>query len=186
MLASSLCLPKLPSCTCMMIAVVVSRSSLQCNVIPHYSYIAINGGKLVEGSALEITDCCHYHPCSGRFVENAFKCVHDIGGLCAAAGYHREHECACNNATCTPFGTVNGSRMVPKGMHSLYVHMYASYTHVYVHTCRNKHTHVHTNVLCNIYNIICIFKWNAFKCNKALTNFLQYILPFLCLLTHLF
>ena len=81
----------------------MNRYSLQFNVIPYYSYIAISGGKLVQGSADEITDCCYYHPCSGRFVENAFKCVHDMGGLCAANAYQREHTCACHNTTCTPF-----------------------------------------------------------------------------------
>jgi len=64
----------------------------------------------------EITDCCQYHPCTGRFVENAFKCVHDMGGLCSEEEYQRDVTCACHNGTCTPFGTVKGSRMVQKGM----------------------------------------------------------------------
>ena len=74
--------------------------------------IAISGGKLVQGSVGEITECCHYYPCSGHFVENAFKCVHDMGG---ANAYQREHTCACRNTTCTLFETVIGSQMVQKG-----------------------------------------------------------------------
>ena len=80
-----------------------------------FSFVAIHTGKLTVGSAEEITDCCHYHPCSGRFIPNAFKCIHDIGGLCSADAYKSSVRCACDNSTCTPFGTVQGGKTVPKG-----------------------------------------------------------------------
>ena len=77
--------------------------------------MAIHTGKLTVGSAEEITECCHYYPCGGRFVESAFKCVHDMGGLCSADTYKNSVRCACDNSTCTPFGTVQGGKTVPKG-----------------------------------------------------------------------
>ena len=78
-----------------------------------FSFIAIRTGKLMVGSVEELTDCCHYHPCSGRFPENAFKCVHNIGGLCSADTYKNSVKCACDHSTCTPFSTVQGGKTVP-------------------------------------------------------------------------
>ena len=80
-----------------------------------FSFVAIHTGKLTVGSAEEITDCCHYHPCGGRLVGSAFKCVHNTGGLCSADAYKGTVKCACDNSTCTPFGTVQGGKTVPKG-----------------------------------------------------------------------
>ena len=63
------------------------------------------------GSAEEITDCCHFHPCTGR-LQNAFDCVHNIGGLCSEDSYKSDVKCACQNSSCTPFGTVKGGRKI--------------------------------------------------------------------------
>ena len=84
------------------------------------SFVAIHTGKLTVGSANEIVDCCHYHPCSGRFPENAFKCVHGIGGLCSTDTYKNSAMCVCDNSTCSPFGTVQGGKTVPEGRCTLY------------------------------------------------------------------
>ena len=78
------------------------------------SFIAIQTGHLTVGSADEIVDCCHYHPCTGRLPErSAFECVHDMGGLCSANTYKDIVKCACDNSTCTPFGTIQGGKSVP-------------------------------------------------------------------------
>ena len=47
-------------------------------------FVAIYTGKLVGVSVEEIMDCCHYCSCNGWLAANAFKHVHNTGGLCTA------------------------------------------------------------------------------------------------------
>lgn len=59
----------------------------------------IKTGKLEELSEEETHDCCDG---SWLLPEDAFTCIHNIGGLCSEANYPKQPDRKCHNSSCTP------------------------------------------------------------------------------------
>ncbi|XP_077998016.1 procathepsin L-like [Glandiceps talaboti] len=73
------------------------------------SFHAINTGNLYLLSVDEVAQCCSWDKSMTQVDNDAFDCVHDIGGLCQQGAYDPSQG-ICNNSSCTeeakvPHGT---------------------------------------------------------------------------------
>lgn len=80
------------------------------------SFNFIKTGKLEELSEEETHDCCGG---SRLLPEDAFTCIHNIGGLCSEADYPKQSDNKCHNSSCTPAVQINGGKEVPQGNEDL-------------------------------------------------------------------
>ncbi|KAL4225993.1 hypothetical protein ACF0H5_013980 [Mactra antiquata] len=75
------------------------------------SYEFVKKGQLEGLSIFEVHDCCVH---SRLEVDNAFKCIHDIGGLCSEASYPKSVG-RCANDSCDADVQVMGGETVAQG-----------------------------------------------------------------------